>query len=230
MEGVPHQRLCWPRDEIGAQCRQRSLQTPGFAAQTLNPQAVEAQPHRQIIGQRDRGFPVGRVMGMLLPPVHHAGPAGQFQGKAGQIAFPARFGQTQPAQFGADRFNGVIGPAGQRRAPAGQSGEGPGQIAARQPPPGRVQSFGSVGQTPCGQPLVEMGGAQADQNRADPVEHVLAGERPQQPAQRASGAHVREQPLDQRPRFRPHVLMHAWLLFLPRTLRLEPRQQGFRQI
>ena len=75
-----------------------------------------------------------------------------------------------------------------------------------------------------------MRGAQADQNRADPVEHVLAGERPQQPAQRAPRAYVREQPLDQPPRLRPHVLMHAWLLFLPRTLRLEPRQQGFRQI
>jgi len=167
---------------------------------------------------------------MLLPPVHHPGPAGQFQGQARQIAFPARFGQTQPAQLGDHRVDRIVRPAGQRVSPARQPRERPGRIAFRQPAPGRVQSLRPAGQMPGRQTLVEISGGQADQDRANLIEQIPACQSPQQAAQRAALAHVAEQPFEQRRSFRLHPFVDDGTLVVRRVFSPESRQQRLCQI
>ncbi len=89
VQGVPHQRLRRAFQQISAQCGQRAFQAPMLAAELFDPQTVETQTQGEIIGQRDRCVPIGRIAGMTLTPIHHPGPAGQFQGEAGEITLPA---------------------------------------------------------------------------------------------------------------------------------------------
>ena len=116
IQGMSRQCFRWSGGEISAQGRQRACNSPVLLALMRNPQSIQPQPHRQIIDQRDRRFPIGRIGGMLLPPVHHPRPAGQFQRQPTEIPVPARFGNLQPPQFGDDRLHRIIRPAGQRRA------------------------------------------------------------------------------------------------------------------
>ena len=118
VQGVPHQRLRRSLAQISPQRRQRAFHVPDFPTLALDPQTVEAQPHRQVVHQRNPIFAAGRIVGVLLPPVHHPGPAGQFQGQPGQIAFPARFGETQPPQFGDHRIDRIVRPTSQHFPPA----------------------------------------------------------------------------------------------------------------
>ena len=89
VQGVANQRFCRSGGEVVAQGGQGSGHAPGFPTQPLQLLVVQRQPHRQQISQPYGRILIGRVVRMLLPPVHHPCPTGQFQRQPGQIPFPA---------------------------------------------------------------------------------------------------------------------------------------------
>ncbi len=123
---------------------------------------------------------------MARPPVDEAGPARQFQRQPLQVILPTRWRDFQAAEDGDHRVHRLLRQFGQRLPPAGQAVQREGKIAAGAALPGGVKPVCAIRGVPSGQALVELGGAEADQDRADGIQQIHPGQRQQYATQAVS--------------------------------------------
>jgi len=144
------------------------------AEQVVGEQTFEEDAHGEVI-EHDHRRAVATA-GMAFAPEEHAGPAGQLEAQALQIAGPEAFVGDQARQFFEQDVDGAVRQVQDFVADIGQFIHFPGQIEAGTGPPGGEEALPLRRVAPGRDAEIEMRREVALENAAHALEHVLAAQ------------------------------------------------------